>query len=81
MENTNETYSPYLTVRELFVFCGRQMKKWNADKKIMITSDDEGNGYHGLFYQFTDDVNEIKECYDADLFHDNVNPEEFVLLG
>lgn len=47
----------------------------------MITSDDEGNGYHGLFYQFTDDVNEIKECYDADLFHDNVNPEEFVLLG
>ena len=43
-----------LTVTELEKFCKEQIKKGNGDKHILISSDDEGNGFHTLFYAFTD---------------------------
>ena len=43
-----------LTIKELLKECERQIKKGNADKVIMISSDDEGNSYHYLWYAFTD---------------------------
>lgn len=78
----NETYSPYLNIEQLFCFCGKQIQKWNGKKKILITTDDEWNGYHWLFYQFTDNTEEIKELCEGGYFHDRIqDPENFVLLG
>lgn len=43
-----------ITVKELAGFCLKQIEKGNGDKHILISDDDEGNGYHTLFYAFTD---------------------------
>lgn len=53
-----------LTVLELRTFCNKQIQKGNGAKKILISSDDEWNEYHNLYYQFTDDYDEIKAIQD-----------------
>lgn len=42
-----------LTVEELAKICNMELTKGNGTKKILISSDDEGNGYHELFFAFT----------------------------
>lgn len=41
-----------LTVRDLKRFCEQEIEQGNGNKVIMISDDDEGNGYHYLWYQF-----------------------------
>lgn len=41
-----------LTVKDLYKECERQMRLGNGNKTIMISQDDEGNGYHYLWYTF-----------------------------
>lgn len=43
-----------MTIRTLFSLCVEQMKNGNGDKKILISNDDEGNGYHGLYFAFSE---------------------------
>lgn len=50
-----------LTVKELYAACLEQMEKGNGDKHIIISDDDEANGFHTLFYQFVDEKEELKE--------------------
>lgn len=42
-----------LTIRDLYKECIKELQKGNGDKTIMISSDDEGNSYHYLWYAFT----------------------------
>lgn len=42
-----------LTIKDLYKECSKEIKKGNGDKVIMISQDDEGNGYHYLWYAFT----------------------------
>lgn len=70
-----------LTVKQLAKFCLEQIKKGNGDKVIQITQDDEGNGYHTLFYQFTDNLDEIRECEEFGMFHDRIDVNNTILLG
>ena len=82
MENTLEKQDPTLTVLELWTFCNKQIKEGNGAKKVLITTDDEGNGYHNLFYGFTDDYDEIKETQEFCFFPQlNDELENYVLLG
>lgn len=41
-----------LTVKDLYKECKKQMNLGNGDRVIMISDDDEGNGYHYLYYSF-----------------------------
>lgn len=41
-----------LTVKDLLQLCMKECRKGNGDKVIMISDDDEGNGYHYLYYSF-----------------------------
>ena len=43
-----------LTINDLFKKIKEEIEKGNGNKKIVITNDSEGNGYHGLYYSFTD---------------------------
>lgn len=70
---------PALTVSQSKAECEKQISAGNGDKKILISCDDEGNGYHGLFYSFMSDK-EMIESYE-DTFHDNVDPKDVILLG
>ena len=70
-----------LTIKELKRFVDAQMKKGNEDKFIVISDDSEGNGFHGLFYQFTDDIGSIKML--SDMIYDSAetDPNKIVILG
>ena len=41
-----------LTVKELLKLCQDEIKKGHGDYSIMLSDDDEGNGYHYLWYSF-----------------------------
>lgn len=43
-----------ITVNQLLELCKKEIIKGNGNKFIMISQDDEGNGYHYLWYPFSD---------------------------
>lgn len=68
-----------ITVKELYEFCKAEIANGNGDKFIVISDDNEGNGYHGLFYGFTpvDDDSLMSLVYDSS----HNKPEEIIILG
>ncbi len=66
-----------LTVKQLYNDCARAIKNGNGDKFVLITSDDDGNAYHALWYGLMDDESSVDEtlntwhvpvdCYNADI--------------
>ena len=64
-----------LTVNALCVECMALIAEGKGEKHIQISVDDEGNGFHTLFYGFTENG---KEDYE---YHDKVNTKDIVLLG
>jgi hypothetical protein len=53
-----------ITVNKLLQYCQLEAKRWNWDKVIFISSDDEWNDWHELFYWFTSDKREMMDCID-----------------
>ena len=58
-----------LTVKELAKLCQEEIKKGHGDYSIMLSDDDEGNGYHYLWYSFItaselDDAFELENSLD-----------------
>lgn len=49
-----------LTIKDLMIECEKQIKKGKGNNVIMISSDDEGNSYHYLWYAFTT-IKEMEE--------------------
>lgn len=67
-----------ITIKELMEECKKQIKLGNGDKVIMISSDDEGNSYHYLWYSFTEIENDY---YDIDINEDVAKKENTMILG
>lgn len=42
-----------LTIKDIYEECKQLIKDGNGDKVVMISNDDEGNGYHYCWYSFT----------------------------
>lgn len=38
-----------MTISILFELCKKEIAKGNGDKNIVISDDNEGNGFHGMF--------------------------------
>ena len=78
---TKDKPSPMcLTVRELASNAMALDMQGYGNKRILISEDDEGNGFHELFYAFIKDKSAIKEALEnsnTPYFDEN----EFVLLG
>lgn len=70
-----------ITVKELAILAYKEIEKGNGDKHILISDDDEGNGYHTLLYVFQSDSKFIKGVKDYGMFHDDNNPDEVIILG
>ena len=69
-----------ITVSKLLDFCLKQMARWNGDKIIFISSDDEWNDWHELFYWFTTDVKQNvdkRRMEDIQRYH---KPDDIILL-
>lgn len=41
-----------LTIKQLYEECEKQIKAGRGDNVIMLSDDDEGNGYHYCWYTF-----------------------------
>jgi hypothetical protein len=48
-----ETMNKPLTIKELDKLCKEEIDKGRGDYTIMLSDDDEGNGYHYCWYSFT----------------------------
>lgn len=70
-----------VSVNILARLCLEQIKKGNGEKQIVISSDDEGNSYHTLFFGFTDKPEMMKELSEYGLLDDDNDPTEIVVLG
>lgn len=42
-----------ITLRDLYAAIAREMAKGNGDKIVLVADDDEGNGYHPIYYTIT----------------------------
>lgn len=73
-----------ITVSELCDLCKEQIALGNGNKSIMISDDDEGNGYHYLWFNFSK-VEDILEDEYSPLnytLNENVAPkEDTIILG
>lgn len=67
-----------MTVKELRDACEYMIKEGFGDKHVLISRDDECNGYHGLWYGFDFELENIKDA--ADTFHNHDDPNEVILL-
>jgi hypothetical protein len=69
-----------ITVKMLKAFCEKQIKNGNGNRMIVISNDNEGNGFHGLFYGFTP-INKGEESFYAisDSVSEDIN--EIIILG
>ena len=70
-----------VTVGQLALACNVLINQGYGDKTILISDDDEGNGYHTLFYTFFTDEKEIESLGKSGMFHDDNDPEDVVILG
>ena len=70
-----------LTINQLFQACLEEIVKGNGDKHILISSDDEGNSYHELFFLFTHMKGEdISYGLPYGVSEDDFN-ENYIVLG
>lgn len=73
-----------ITINELKKFVDRQVKLGNGNKKILLSSDDEGNEYHEMFFGFTPS----EQVFDGSKYQphapygvDENNIDEYIILG
>jgi hypothetical protein len=67
-----------IKVKDLLKFCEEEVKKGNGNKNIVISDDNEGNGYHGLFWGFT----EVDEYLEEDIYDSKTtSAETTIILG
>lgn len=76
--------SKTITVDMLKKMCESMSKRGFGKKKILISNDDEGNGYHELFFSFTETGAMIKES-DSYMLPHGVSHEDavknYIILG
>lgn len=73
-----------LTVKQLYSECKKQIDAGNGDKVIMISQDDEGNGYHYLWYSFTPAEGILDAPYaycESDFDKDIAEMDDTMILG
>jgi hypothetical protein len=74
-----------LTVAQLMRVCQQAIRDGYGNKHILISDDDEGNGYHELFYGIcTIEEEEINALYNMQMIPCGMTKEElknYVTLG
>jgi len=63
-----------IKLKDLYQACKEQMEKGNGDKSLVVAADNEGNGYHGMFYTLTVITPDNIDGF-SDLIGDNAEPD------
>ena len=71
-----------MTVKQLLKFCQDEIKAGHGDCSIMLSNDDEGNGYHYCWYSFSM-ADELMSAEDEEFCLDEgIAPKEkTIILG
>lgn len=71
-----------LTVKDLLKLCQDEIKNGHGDYSIMLSNDDEGNGYHYCWYNFST-AEELIDIDDEELYLDErIAPKnQTIILG
>lgn len=71
-----------LTVRDLLKLCQEEIKKGHGEYSIMISDDDEGNGYHYLWFAFIE-AKDLEGSYELinSLDEDIAPMDKTIILG
>ena len=72
-----------ITVEELAVLAKYEVERGNGKKKIMLSDDDEGNGYHAMFYAFSkvSDIGLGEKFAPSAPKDAEEHPEDWIVLG
>lgn len=70
-----------LTIDDLYALAKDLKAKGLGKKKILISDDDEGNGYHELFFGFNTDVESLLEYSYAHGVSKEEAIKDYVILG
>jgi len=69
-----------VTVKQMLAYCQEQVRRGNGDKYLIAANDNEGNGYHGVFFGLTP----MEEIGDIDgLLYDSqvTDPDMLMCIG
>lgn len=70
-----------MTVKELLYACKMQVAAGNGDKKVWVSNDDEGNGFHQISYEFTTGE-DAADCFKySDTIIDEAEIANAIILG
>ena len=71
-----------MTVKQLLKFCEEEIKAGHGDCSIMLSDDDEGNGYHYCWYSFTHATEEDLDGFVDEFIDEDINPKsKTIILG
>ena len=74
-----------MTVNELYELCKEEIKLGNGDRNIIVADDEEGNGFHDLFFPFMHDskmIEQILECSCTGYGQiSTTDPKRLIILG
>ena len=72
-----------ITVEELYKHCKIQIGEGNGKKKILLSSDDEGNEFHEMFFTFTPTDGFFEGNPSDPVAPRSVteNPDDYIILG
>lgn len=66
-----------LTIKQLLKYCQDEIKAGHGDYSILLSDDDEGNGYHYCWYSFTP-IDEYTEYF---VNSDISSKDKTIILG
>lgn len=71
-----------MTIRELRNLCDRATEYGFGDFNVIVPDDEEGNGYHDLFYSLTTNQEDVKYAIESTCSFGHVTDvEHSVILG
>ena len=71
-----------MTVKDLYEECKKVYEAGYGDKKVLISSDDEGNDFHYIWFDFTVDEESVRGCIETSCAKgDDLDLENCVILG
>lgn len=69
-----------LNIKDLYKICKSEIAKGNGNKKIIVSSDEEGNSFRGLYCGFSTIDPKYKDLYDI-IESESTDPDSIIILG
>ena len=71
-----------IKLKDLYRDCALLMEKGHGEKSLVVSNDNEGNGYHGMFFTLTPITNENVDDF-VGMIDDNNEPNihNMIVIG